>query len=188
MSNISLIIITGLPCTGKTKLGKRLAEEFRLPFISKDGIKEFLFDNLGWEDREWSKKIGVVSYGLLYHIAELILKAEKNLIVESNFDPKFANKKFLDLKKKYNLVPFQIRCYTDGEILFDRFKKRAESDERHPGHVDSVSINEWRSILLKEKIKALNVGGEIFDIDTTDFNKIKYDKLFNAIKSVTNIR
>jgi len=33
MSKISLIIITGLPGTGKTTLGKKLAEEFRLPFI-----------------------------------------------------------------------------------------------------------------------------------------------------------
>lgn len=52
MSKISLIIITGLPGTGKTTLGRKLAEEFRLPFISKDDIKEFLFDNLGWKDRE----------------------------------------------------------------------------------------------------------------------------------------
>ncbi|MFZ4462043.1 MAG: AAA family ATPase [Patescibacteria group bacterium] len=41
-----LIIITGLPCTGKTTLGRKLAEELRLPFVSKDDFKELLFDDL----------------------------------------------------------------------------------------------------------------------------------------------
>ncbi len=188
MSKISLIIITGLPGTGKTTLGRKLAEELRLPFICKDDIKELLFDGLGWQDREWSKKIGGSSYDLLYFITESLLKAEKSLIVETNFNPKFADKKFLDLKEKYNFLPFQIRCTTDGEILLDRFTKRANSDDRHPGHIDSGSLDEWRPILLQGKIEALNVGGEIFDIDTSDFNKVDYDKLFSAIKSATNIR
>lgn len=187
MLKIPLIIITGLPGTGKTTLGKKLAEEFNLPFICKDDIKELLFDNLGWEDRELSKKIGASSYDLLYYIMEQILSAKKSLIIETNFNPKFANQKFLELKEKYNFVPFQIRCIADGEILFDRFKKRANSNDRHPGHVDSGSLDEWKPILLQGKIEALNIGGEIYDIDTSDFDKIDYRNLVNAIKSKTNI-
>lgn len=187
MSKISLIIITGLPGTGKTTLGKKLAEEFSLPFICKDDIKEFLFDNLGWKDREWSKKLGIASYELLYYIVEVNLKAGKSLIVETNFHPTLSTEKFLDMKKKYDFESFQIRCVTDGEILFDRFKKRANSDERHPGHIDNWSINEWQPILLQGKIETLNIGGEIFDIDTSDFNKVNFNELVSAIKSVINI-
>lgn len=188
MSKILLIIITGLPGTGKTTLGKKLAKEFRLPFICKDDIKEILFDSLGWQDREWSKKIGGLSYDLLYFITESLLKVEKSLIVETNFNPKFANKKFLDLKGKYDFVPFQIRCITDGEILLDRFTKRANSNERHPGHIDNGSLNEWRSILLQGKIETLNIGGEIFDIDTNDFNKVNFNELVNTIKLAIKIK
>ena len=42
-----LLVVTGLPCTGKTTLGKYLASQLKLPFIHKDGIKETLFDLLG---------------------------------------------------------------------------------------------------------------------------------------------
>lgn len=188
MSKISLIIITGLPGTGKTTLGKKLAEEFCLPFICKDDIKELLFDGLGWQDRGWSKKIGGASYDLLYFITESLLKAEKSLIVETNFNPKFADKKFIDLQEKYDFVPFQVRCIADGEILLDRFTKRANSYDRHPGHIDSGSLDEWRPILLQGKIDALNIGGEIFDIDTSDFNKVNFNELVSAIKSATNIK
>ncbi len=180
MPRPSLIIITGFPCTGKTTIGKRLAEKLGLPFISKDGIKELLFDNLGWKDRAWSKELSGASYDILYYVTESLLRAEKSLIIETNFAPKFANAKILGLKGKYNFVPFQIRCWTEGEVLWERFKKRAASKERHPGHVDMNNLDEWRPVLLKGKIEALNIGGEIYDIDTTDFTAINYDKFIVA--------
>lgn len=181
MSKPILIIITGLPATGKTTLGRKLANELNLPCISKDDIKELLFDTMGFEDREWSKKIGVSSYELLYYMAESILKSGSSLVLEANFDPRFANKKILELKGTYNFELFQIRCFTEGEILFERFKKRAESHERHQGHVDSENLDEWYPILLQGKIEALNIGGEFFDIDTTEFNNVNYDELVNAL-------
>lgn len=46
-----------------------------VPFISKDEIKEFMFDGLGWNDREWSKKIGLASYDSLYCFFEALLRA-----------------------------------------------------------------------------------------------------------------
>jgi shikimate kinase len=48
----SLIIISGLPCTGKTTLGRKLAQDLSLPLICRDSIKESLFDSLGYSDRE----------------------------------------------------------------------------------------------------------------------------------------
>ncbi len=59
MSKTSLIIILGPPGTGKTTLGKRIAKDLNLPFVHKDGIKELLFDKLGWSDRVWSRKVGI---------------------------------------------------------------------------------------------------------------------------------
>ncbi|MDX9914097.1 MAG: ATP-binding protein [Candidatus Moranbacteria bacterium] len=187
MSKTSLILINGLPGTGKTTLGKKIAEEFHLPFLCKDDIKELLFESLGHSDRAWSKKVGAASFALLYQITESILKANKSLIVETYFTPKFDEKKFLDLKNRYGFIPFQIVCRCNGEILFERFKARAESDERHPGHDDANNLDGWREILLNEKTEALKIGGEVFDLDTKDFESIDYNKLFEAIKSTTNI-
>jgi shikimate kinase len=39
-----LVIITGPACTGKTSLGRRLAEESGLPCFYKDGYKEMMYD------------------------------------------------------------------------------------------------------------------------------------------------
>lgn len=186
MSKTLLLIISGPPCTGKTTLSKKIAREFRIPIISKDDIKEALFDSLGARDREWSKKLGLASYKVLYKLLDSLLRAGQSIILESNFKPEFDNERFLDFQKKYDFSILQIMCKTDGEILFERFKKRSESGERHPGHVDDENYDEFKDVLIKGELKALNIGGEVFALDTTDFESIDYDSIFSSIKSAIN--
>ena len=140
MGNKILIIISGPPGAGKTTLGEKIAEKFCLPFISKDGIKELLFDSLGIKDREWSKNLGISSYGLLYYFLESLLRAGNSLIVESNFKPEYDSEKVLNLVKQYGFTSFQVQCKTNGDVLLERFKKRSESSERHSGHADHLNL------------------------------------------------
>src|SRR5579884_2907042 len=121
MPETPLIIISGPPGTGKTTLGKRLAKELSLPFIHKDGIKELLFDKLGWSDRAWSKTLGIASYALLFYFLETQLSAGRSCIVESNFHADFDTERFLALKAQYDFEPLQICCMADGEVVFQRF-------------------------------------------------------------------
>lgn len=186
MSKNLLIIISGPPCTGKSTLGKKIAKEFKLPFISKDDIKESLFNDLGHSDREWSTKLGIAAYTILHHIIETLLSSKVSFIAESNFKPEFENERFLNLKKKYGFEPIQIMCHADGEILFERFKKRTESGERHPGHVDHLNYGSLKSTLLKGSLESLGIGGEVINIDTTNFDSIDYEQLFSTIKNKMN--
>src|ERR1700712_3623889 len=107
---LSLIIVTGLPCTGKTTLGRHIAKELGWPFVHKDGIKESLFDHLGWSDRAWSKLLGRASSELLYYFAETQLAAGHSFVIESNFDPTFATPRFQALQAQYGFTPIQIYC------------------------------------------------------------------------------
>ena len=184
MGNKILIIISGPPGAGKTTLGEKIAEKFRLPFISKDGIKELLFDSLGIKDREWSKNLGISSYGLLYYFLESLLRAGNSLIVESNFKPEYDSEKVLKLVKKYDFTPLQVQCKTNGNVLLERFKKRSESSERHSGHADHLNYLEFEESLLKGVYEPLEIGGDVTYIDTTDFNEIDYDGLYKKIQDL----
>ncbi|HYP39015.1 MAG TPA: ATP-binding protein [Chloroflexia bacterium] len=183
MSKCLLIIVSGPPCTGKTTLGKRLADDLRLPFFNKDGIKEILFDTLGWKDRDWSRKLGIATYELLYHSVEAMVRAGKPLVVESNFVNGPATTRFLEMKARHGAETLQIQCITDGEVLFSRFKERAEAGERHPGHVDTSNYEEMRDILLKGRHDPLDIGGAVIEVDTTDFTAIQYSKLLDAVQA-----
>jgi predicted kinase len=177
-----LIIVSGPPCAGKTALGRRLAKALSLPFINKDGIKESLFETLGWKDREWSKQLGQASSELLWYFAEAQLAAAHSLLIESNFDPTFATSRLLALKAKVDFEPFQVQCMAAGDILFQRFKARAESGERHPGHVDHLNYAEFQSTLTHDRHYTLDIGGSGIEVDTTDFQQIDYERLIHTVR------
>ncbi len=80
-----LVLVNGLPCSGKTTLARQIAKELNLPLFEKDSIKERLFDTLGWSDLEWSRKLSRASKQVLFYIIAEELKAGRSLIVECNF-------------------------------------------------------------------------------------------------------
>ena len=114
----------GSPLHGQTTLGRELDRRTNLPFISRDDLKESLFDSLGWDDRDWSKKLGVASFHLLYRVIESILRTGQSIIVETNFSPEFDTGRFLALKQEYGFYPIQILCRTDREVLFEKIQNK----------------------------------------------------------------
>lgn len=180
----TLIIVTGLPGTGKTSLAQFLSEELNLPFVSKDRVKELLFDSLGWNDREWSKKVGHATYGILDYFVEEELKVGHSLILESNFKPEFDNEKFRQWQNKYDYRSVQVICYAEGDVLYERFKFRALSGERHPGHDDANNLEEFKDTLAKGRTDPLAIYGHTLEINTTDFSSVDYSKILTEIKNL----
>jgi len=174
-----LVIITGLPCTGKTTLSRKIATELRLPLIAKDDIKERLFDSLGWSDREWSKKLGRATFDLLFYFIELEISAGRSLMVEARFFPQFHTEILQKIQQRHPFRPLVIECVAGGEILYQRFIQRCESGERHPGHVDQTSYAE--ETLRRGKPAPFDLGGKYIAVDTSDFNQVDERKLVSAI-------
>ena len=177
-----LVLITGAPCTGKTTIAQHLANEFHLPFIHKDGIKERLFDRLGWkDDRQWSKLLSLASYDLLYYFIDAQLKAGRSLIAEANFKADIDTQQILDLHARYTFTPFQIFCYADPQILIQRFVERGNSAARHQGHIDQIMVADIRTSLLMNEYRPLEVGGQLLEIDTTELFSLDYTPVTTAL-------
>lgn len=179
---IRLLFITGLPCTGKTYLGKRIAAHFGLPYLYKDGIKEHLFDTLGWSDRAWSKKVSGAAYSMLLYFAEVLLEAGQAFILESNFSEREANQ-LRALQEKYGFRAVEVQCVANGKVLVERYRQRWEAGVRHPGHVDPQTYEELRPTLLKGRLPPLGLEGEYIEVDTTDFEHVDVEGI---VKNLTD--
>src|SRR5690349_4109605 len=133
MTKSVLILVTGLPGTGKTTLSHKLEPLLGVPLVNKDALKEILFDDIGIGDRKWSMKLGVATYNLLYYLIEQHMKSGQTLMVESPFDPKYNDDYFTALQKKHDFYCVQVLCHTNGDLLAERFWERQKTN-RHPGH------------------------------------------------------
>lgn len=182
-----LIIVTGMPSTGKTTLANAIQAKTSFPLFSKDTLKELLFDTVGWSDRDWSKRVGVATYAILDYIIQEEMRAGHAIIVESNFKPEFDNEKFRKWQKAYNYQAVQIICRADSEVLFERFKSRAISGERHPGHADQDNLSEWREFFLKQDDinAALDIESREISIDTTLFQDVDVVEVLDEIDTIT---
>jgi predicted kinase len=179
-----LIIVTGRPASGKSTLAKWLGEKLAWPAVSKDDIKEILFDQLGWSDREWSKELGRASVELMFHFAKKLLETQHSLILDNVFHTNLASPRFRDIKQRYKARSLQIVCNAPDGVLFDRFRERAIGNLRHPGHVDLQCLDEYRQSLKSILPQVLDIGGEIIEVDTTDWAKVRYENILEQVQSI----
>src|SRR5688500_1299577 len=116
----TIIIVTGRPAAGKSTLAKWLSKELKLPLVSKDSIREELFDRLGWKDRKWAQDLGKASVDMMFYFARAELEVGRSIIMDNAFSPPLSTPRFQSLIEQYNADSIQIVCDADQETLFQR--------------------------------------------------------------------
>lgn len=177
-----LIVVTGAPATGKTVIARRVAKALQLPLVCKDDLKELLFDDLGWSDQAWSRRTGAASFNLIFYFAECIIGAGGSTVIEANFKREMGHEaRFKNLQARTPFQPIQIRCRAESHVILSRFKARVETGERHPGHVDQFNADALLSN-IERGIYRIDIGGSVYEVDTTDFAAFDYQGLCDTIR------
>lgn len=137
-----LILVSGMPASGKSTLAEQLAAELHIPFFTKDGIKELLFDaeevDTSELDEETSERLGAQAITVLYHIAQHILDAGGSALLEANFRAKLTRTQIEPFRSL--AIVRQVACQLPMDTIVERFEERQDGDDRHPVHtaVDDV--------------------------------------------------
>ncbi len=190
------ILVTGIPAAGKSTMAKTIAERLKLPIISKDAMKEILFDNVGFQSRKEKVNLGVASMEIMYYVVEQLMKAGQAFILENNFEYS-SEPGIKNLLEQYQYSVLIITLTGDYRVIYQRFLERESSPDRHRGHVvnDCYPEKKGKEVLRTTSISYENyvygieqrgfdtflVNEKQIKVDTTDFSKIDMEKLFSEI-------
>lgn len=191
------ILVTGIPAAGKSTLAAAVAEKLGLPLISKDAVKELLFDFVGFRSREEKVKLGTASMEIMYKVAGELMKAGQPFILENNFE--YSSEPGLKaLLEKYSYFVLTITLTGDYKVIYQRFLERESSPERHRGHVvndcypqktesgsrrrpAAISYDSYIQGIKQRGFDAFTAGGRQIRVDTTDFCKVDMEQLVSQI-------
>jgi len=138
MRKFRLLIITGLPGTGKTTLARELAARHGLPLICKDTIKEPLLDLLG--SQLPSRALSNTAFAVMFSLTREQLAGGASLILEGNFRAGEHEAALLAALPADPPVITQVLCRAGEEERRARLLQRATNANRHPGHRDAQQL------------------------------------------------
>ena len=168
-----LVVVSGLPASGKSTVGSLLSTGLSLPLLDKDTILEALFDELGCDGPEQRERLSRASDEILVRLAG----GSQAAVVVNWWNQDTAPVRLADLASTF----VEVFCDCPLELAADRFAAR----ERHPGHLDRTRTPEERQHGI-ERLRAtyrgpLRLGGSLVTVDTS--RPIDAEKLVEAVRA-----
>ncbi len=191
------ILVTGIPAAGKTSMARKLADHYQIPMISKDDIKEILFDDLGFNSREEKVKEGIAAMHIMYYMAEQMMRVKKPFILENNFE--FISKEeLIKLLNEYEYRAITVTLTGDYPTIYQRFLERNENPTRHRGHVVNdcypeiemnhkvavLSYEDFVTGIQKRGMDQFSANGPQVIVDTTNFEKLDLSDVVEKISEL----
>jgi deoxyadenosine/deoxycytidine kinase len=150
------VVVSGLVASGKTAVAQPLAHALGIPLISKDAIKEALFDALWFGGWAWSKTLSRAADAAMVRAAQDLDGA----VLDNFWYADTVGKLLAPLPRPM----VEVFCRCDPDVAFERFRRR----DRHPGHADDERSGELqrKAFLDRSKKLPLEVLGPVVEVDT----------------------
>jgi glucokinase len=150
-----LVLVHGVPASGKSTLAAALAAELGWSLVSKDAIKETLLDALGFADRAASRRIGAAAGEVCWTV---VGESSVPVVLDTWIPDRAIVEAGLARARIDHVV--EVWCRADAGVVRSRYRARV----RHPGHFDDDNLDqleEWLGIAAPLGI------GDVVEIDTT---------------------
>ena len=126
----SLILVAGMPATGKSTLAKKLGAAFGLPVLEKDEIKEGMFDTIGYADLAAKRQLDKAAAAVLVRVARAVLESGSSAILVNNFDSDMRD----DVQAMIDACDCRVVTVFlngDADVLYERYVARDKKKVRH---------------------------------------------------------
>ncbi len=184
MTHPCLIVVHGASAAGKTHLSRVLAQGLDVTLISKDDIKETLFNHFESDTIGLSDRIDAASLELFWlWLDRLMAPGQASYVVETVFPQETSEPHLRHLLTTHGYRVVQVYCHADERMLRQRYVERASSADRHPGHQDLQRV-EGQPIPDESPYRPLDLPGPVLELDTTDLASIDSQTLLVNVRNL----
>jgi len=176
-----VILLNGLPATGKTTIGEQLSDRLNAPLISLDTIKEAMFDVLGTGDREYNRLLGRACKKIIWAlIADL---PDRSLVIIDAWFGRAPHDDVVQALAESKVSDFvEIWCHAPGEVLKERYIARI--GKRHAGHPGIEYGDELQQIAAEVAPMAI---GALYAVETSDMHKVDINSMICWVREQLRI-
>jgi len=152
----TLIVVSGLPGTGKTYFSRRLAE--RLPFLilESDALRKQLFPTPTYSAEE-----SFYLFRAIYQLMQDLLKKGIPVILDATNLEERHRERLYNIAERFKAKLILVNVQAPPELVEKRLKKRMESKSNHDN-----SDADWE-VYQKMKATAETIKRRFFTVDTS---------------------
>jgi predicted kinase len=156
-----LVLINGVPASGKSTVARAFAHETGWPLLTLDTVKEAFFAHLGTGDRDYNRLLGKASYQAMFALLG-DWPDDSAVIMDAWFGFQPLDVLQEHLARAGACSVGEVWCHAPPEVIGDRY--RARLGDRHGGHLGLEYVPEL--IALAQKATPLGKF-PLLRVDTT---------------------
>ena len=172
-----IILISGMPATGKSSLAWWLAKKLGVSLVSYDSMVEKTID-ITERYQLNPKDYAIFPYEFFWFEVEEHMKVSSLFIAEYIYNDNAINK-LKELTEKYNYQGITIHMNAELEAAYKRFKQRNQEKVAKKGMRPDISFETFCEGTKQNR--EFCFGKYVKQVDTTDFIKVVYEEIYDWI-------